>query len=223
MNKKIFALIGAVAFVLFSFNSVADTKILSQSIRYRDSSEIIQGHVKQGERIEIKLTILSSERKNTTFFTRLEEPIFFLGEDKLTENPSLEVELSPGTHNIRVLGKVGNGNDNDEIILLGSDSMSEYIRARIESPYILKEEAYLNYLIIGILCVFCTCITAIIVIRLKGGRSKSSFIKSSNKNRKKVRELLKVYFQNVAGTLNNNQKQGAKTLVNQIDEVLKWQ
>ena len=131
--------------------------------------------------------------------------------------------MTPGTHSIRVLGNVGFGKDNEEIILLASDSMSEYILARIESPFILKEEAYTNYLITGLLSVIGTGFIMFLVTRGKKVIAKTVAERKAEKKRKKVRELLKAYFQNVAETLNNPQRQEAKKLVNEIDEVLQWQ
>jgi hypothetical protein len=223
MKKYIFVIIGAVVFLLLSITAVAETKILNQSIRYSDSSEKIEGFVKQGERVEIKISFLVSERRNVTFFTKLENPAFYLDEDKLTENSSLLLELSPGAHEIRVLGTVGFGKDNEEIILLGSDSMSKYILARIESPFILKEEAYVNYFVIGLLSVIVTGFAMFLLTKGKKIRAKSVTEKKAEKSRQKVRELLKVYFQNVAGILTIPQKQKAKKLVNEIDRVLQCQ
>ena len=222
MKKKIVAIIWAVVFLTLCTTAVAETKILSQSIRYSDSSETIGSHVKQGERIEIKISVLVDERKNVTFFTRLENPAFYLEEEKLTENSSLSLELAPGTHAIRILGRVGaGGKDGDEIILLGSDSMSKYILARIESPFILKEEAYANYALTALLSVIATGFAIFLVTRGKKTVQKAVSSKKTEKQRKEVRELLKAYFQSTAGTLTTPQKQAAKQLVNKIDGVLK--
>ncbi len=223
MKKKIVVIIGAVVFLMLCTTAVAETKILSQSIRYSDSSEKIEGFVKQGERVEIKISVLISEQKNVTFFTRLENPTFYFEEEKLTENSSLLLELAPGTHNIRVLGDVGFGKNNEEIILLGSDSMSKYILARIESPFILKEEAYTNYIVTALLSVIVTGFAVFLVVKGKKAVEKSVSAKKTEKKRKKVRELLKTYFQNTAGTITIPQKQEAKKLANEIDEVLHWQ
>ena len=221
MKKKIVVIIWAVVFLMLCTTAVAETKILDQSIRYSDSSEKIEGFVKQGERVEIKISFLVEERKNVTFFTRLENPTFYLEENKLTENSSLLLELFPGTHAIRILGIVGaGGKDGDEIILLGSDSMSKYIRARIESPLILKEEAYTNYIVTALLSVIVTGFAVFLVVKGKKTVEKSVSAKKTEKKRKKVRELLKTYFQNTAGTLTVPQKQGARKLANEIDRVL---
>ena len=222
MRKNIFLIIWAVVFLLFSTIAIAETKILSKSISYSDRSESIDGTVKQGERVEIKIAVLVSEQKSITFFTRLQNPAFYLEEEKLTENSSLKVELTPGTHTIRCLGYVGTGKDGDEVILLGSDSMSEYILARIESPFILKDEALVNYVVIGVLSVIGTGFVTVLLTKGKKVRTKSVFLKKTENKRKKVRELLKTYFENVAVNLNNPQKQEAKNLVNEIDGVLQW-
>jgi len=218
MKKKIVTIIWAVVFLTLCTTTVAETKILSQSIRYSDSSEAIGSSVKQGERIEIKISVLVEERKNVTFFTRLENPTFYLEEEKLTKNSSLLLELAPGTHNVRVLGDVGFG-VNEEIILLGSDSMSKYILARIESPFILKEEAYTNYIVTALLSIIASGFAVFLVVKGKKTVEKSVSAKKTEKKRKKVRELLKTYFQNTAGTLTIPQKQEAKKLANEIDEV----
>lgn len=222
MRKNILLIIWAVVFLLFSTTVIAETKILSQSIRYSDRSESIDGTVKQSERIEIKIAVLISESRNVTFFTRLQNPVFYLEEEKLTENSSLSVEMTPGTHMVRCLGNVGTGKDGDEIILLGSDSMSEYILARIESPFILKDEALVNYAVIGFLSIIGSGFVTILLAKGKKFRTKSVFLKKSEDKRRKVRELLKTYFENIAINLNNPQKQDAKNLVNEIDEVLQW-
>jgi hypothetical protein len=222
MKKNMFLIIWAVVFLLFSTTVVAQTKILSKSISYSDRSESIDGTVKLGERVEIKIAVLISESRSVTFFTRLQNPVFYLTEEKLTENSSLSVELTPGTHTVRCLGYVGNSKDGDEIILLGSDSMSEYILARIESPFILKDEALGNYAVIGVLSVIGTIFVTVLLAKGKRVRTKSVFLKKTENKRKKVRELLKTYFENVAVNLNNPQRQDAKTLVNEIEEVLKW-
>ncbi len=224
MKKKIVVIIWAVVFLTLCTNAVAKTRILNQDIRYSDSSEKIEGFVKQGERVVIKISFLVEERKNVTFFTKLENPAFYLGENKLTENSSVSLELAPGTHAIRILGIVGvGGKDGDEIILLGSDSMSKYILARIESPFILKEEAYTNYIVTALLSVIVTGFAVFLVVKGKKTVEKSVSAKKTEKKRKKVRELLKVHFQNTAGTLTIPQKQEAKKLANEIDEVLHWQ
>ena len=170
--------------------------------------------------MEVKISVLVSERKNVTFFTRLENPVFYLEEQKLTENSSVSLELAPGTHNVRVLGDVGFAY-NEEIILLGSDSMSKYILARIESPFILKEEAYANYFVTALLSIVATGFAVFLVTKGKKSVQKSFSAKKSEKQRKEVRELLKAYFQSTAGTLTTPQKQAAKQLVNLIDGILK--
>ena len=223
MKRNISVIIGAVVFLLLSTPAIADTRILSQSIRYSDSSETIGSHVKQGERIEIKISVLVEERRNITFFTRLENPVFYLEEEKLTENSSLSLELPPGTHAIRLLGRAGaGGKDGDEIILLGSDSMSKYILAKIESPFILKEEAYANYIITALMSITAAGCVVFLVTRGKKTVQKSVSVKKSEKKRKEVRELLKAYFQNTAGTLTTPQKQAAKKLAKEIDRILEW-
>jgi len=222
MKKKIIAIIWIVVFLTLCTTAVAETKILSQSIRYSDSSEAVGAHVRQGERVEIKISVLVEERKNVTFFTRLENPMFYLEEEKLTENSSLSLELVPGTHSIRILGRVGaGGKDGDEIILLGSDSMSKYILARIESPFILKEDAYTNYAITALLSIIVTGFAVFLVTKGKKTVQKSISTKKAGKQRKEIRELLKAYFQSTAGTLTTPQKQAAKKLVNLIDGILK--
>lgn len=221
MRKNIFVVIGAVVFLLLSTTAVSETKILSQSVRYSNSSEKIEGFVKQGERIEIQISILVSERRNVTFFTKLENPVFYLEEDKLTENSSLLLELFPGTHTIRVLGMVGAGKDGEEIILLGSDSMSKYILARIESPYILKEEVFVNYIVTCLLSVIITVFAMFFVTKGKKVMEKTLVEKKAEKKRKMVRELLKTYLQNIVGSLTIPQRHEAKKLVNEIDGILK--
>lgn len=221
MKRNIFVIIGAVVFLLLSTTAIAETRILSQSIRYSDSSERIGETVKQGERVEIKISILISERRNVTFFTKLENPAFYLEESKLTENSSLLLELFPGTHSIRILGRVGGGGkDGDEIILLGSDSMSKYILAKIESPFILKEEAYANYIVTALMSITATGFALFLVARGKKTVQKSVSAKKSEKKRKEVRKLLKAYFQSTAGALTTPQKQEAKKLAKEIDRVL---
>lgn len=219
MKKKIVALIFAVVFLLLSTIAVAETKILSQNIRYSDSSEAVGTHVKQGERVEIKISFLVDERRNVTFFTKLENPVFYLEEQKMTENSSLTLELAPGTHNVRVLGDVGFAY-NSEIILIGSDSMSKYILARIASPFILKEEAYTNYVITALSSIAATGLAVFLVARGKKTVQKSVSAKKVERQRKEIRELLKAYFQSTAGTLTTPQKQAAKQLVNEIDGIL---
>jgi hypothetical protein len=91
----------------------------------------------------------------------------------------------------------------------------------IESPFILKDEAYVNYFIFSLLSIILTGISVFLITKGKKTIQKSVSAKKAEKKRNEIRELLKAYFQNTAGNLSTPQKQAAKQLVKSIDGILK--
>ena len=222
MKKTALALFIVLVLPLLIASASADTRIMEQRISYCASGEQIAGGVNQYEKVEVMIRVLVSEEKELALFSGLEEAVFYLEEDKISENNSLKLRLQPGTHTIRLVGIVPMGPEGQEITLLGCDNLGRYITARIISPYILKSSAYTFIAISGVLCAISAGLVIFLATKGKQRGMKSGIEKKSKENSKKTRMKLKTFLEKVAPNLNIDQRREAKILMKELGEILKW-
>jgi len=223
MKKTALALLIVVVLpLLIASTSVADTRIMEQRISYCASGEQIAGGVSQHEKVEVMIRVLVSEEKELALFSGLEEAVFYLEEDKISENNSLKLRLQPGTHTIRLVGTVPMGPEGQEITLLGCDNLGRYITASIISPYILKNSAYTLIATSGASCAIIAGLFVFLTTKGKLHRAKSLVEKKYEKNGKKTRQKLRTYLEKIAPSLTVTQKKEAKILMKELGEILKW-
>jgi len=220
MKKAVVFLIIVISLMLLiSTTSGANTRILSQKAGYCESGETISEQVRQGERVEVSIKVLISEEKELYLFSELNDAKFYHGDEKISDNSSINLVLPPGSHILRCIGMTPSFvADGEEITLLGSYSLGKYITARISSPYILKNTAYSYVIVSGILCAIITAMIVFFVTKGKLHRMKSSVDKKSLDHRKKVREEVMDFVKGIAPNLNADQRRGAKKLLRKLDE-----
>lgn len=221
MRKTIIALIIInILLPLITIRSVADTRIMSQNIDYCESGEAIFEEVRQGERVEISIRVLVSEEKELSLFSELNDVSFYLEEEKISSNSSVNVILPPGTHNFRVIGSVHDiAEDGEQITLLGSYSLGRYITAKISSPFILKNTAYSYAIVSGFLGAIFAALVVFFFTKGKLYNMRSTIVKKSEEQRKKARDSVIGFVKGVAGSLNADQRREAKELLRKLDEV----
>jgi len=214
----------AAFFLLFTTIVTAETRILNQKISNCENGMEISETVKQGEKVQAKITVLIAEEQELVLYTHLQNPSFYLGEQKLSENSSLILTLGPGTHILRVIGVVPLGEviDNQEITLLGSDAISCYLTTSITTPYILKNTAYTYTLVFGASSAAFAALVVFLATRKKMNRVKTGAGKRTEERREKIRGIVKSYLEVVAPSLNMVQKKQAKALMKELDGLLKW-
>jgi hypothetical protein len=220
MNKITLA-ITLIIFVLFLCNPTvqAESRIIGQKVIYCESGALIYGETVQGERVEASLQVLLSEEKELHLFTELIGSVFYLEDEKISENSSLLLTLPIGTHTIRVIGTVPMGYDKEELTILGSDSLGRYITATIVSPYILKNTAYFYILITSVTCTILAASSVFITTKGKIYRMKTGVTKKSDDNKKKTRTLILRFLEKTAPNLTLEQRKAAKELVKEFDEL----
>lgn len=221
MKQTSLVLVFAIGFLLLvTTNSDADTRIMTSSISYCESGETISNMVRQGERVEVCIKVLVSDEQEISLFSELNDVAFYLEEQKISDNNSLNLVLPPGTHNLRAIGLAWDmAEDGEEITLLGSYSIGRYITAQISSPYILKNTAY-SYIMISVF--LCAIITGLVVFFFTKGKlrmMKSTMVKKSEDQRKETREKVIGFVKVIAPNLNAEQKREAKELLRKLDEV----
>jgi hypothetical protein len=216
-------LILVVLLLLITSTSYGDTRIMDQKISYCASGEQIKGGVNQHEKVEVMIRILISEEKELAIFSDLEGVVFYLEEDKISDNNSLKMILQPGTHTIRAVGTVPMGPEGKELTLLGCDNFGRYITARIISPYILKNSAHVSIAISGVACAIIASLVVFFTLKGKQRVLKSRFEKKYIENSKKTRMKLKTFLEKTVPNLTVVQRKEAKILMNELGEILKWQ
>ena len=214
----------AAFFLLFTTVVTAETRILNQRISNCENGMEISETVKQGEKVQAKITVLIAKEQELVLYTHLQNPSFYLGEQKLSENSSLILTLGPGTHILRVIGMVPLGEvvDNQEITLLGSDAISCYLTTSITTPYILKNTAYTHTLVFGASSAAFAALVVFLATRKKMNRVKTGAGKRTLERHEKIRGIVKSYLEVVAPSLNMVQKKQAKALMKELDGLLKW-
>ena len=139
MRKITVMLIIILVITLIPTISTGNTRIMEQFTSYCQSGEQISGGVNQGEKVEVRIKVLIDEEKELSLFSGMKYPVFYLEEEIVSENNSLKLLLTPGTHTIRAVGMIPSGAEGQAITLLGCDNLGRYITSHIISPYILKE------------------------------------------------------------------------------------
>ena len=208
---------------IISTAAVAEIRIMDQRVSYCESGEPATGEVEQGKRVEVSMTLLVSEEKDLSLFSDLTAPVFYLEEDRVSENSTVMLTLQPGTHKIRVIGIVPIGPDGEKLTLLGSYDLGKYITSTIRSPYILKSSAYAYILLSGAFCALATGVAVFLILKGKLHRAKSLTEKSYREDSRKIRQKIEEYLRKIAPNLTATQRRDAKALLKEVGEILKWQ
>jgi hypothetical protein len=209
--------------IIFASTSVADTRILEQRVIYCESGEPITNGIEQYKKVEVTIKVLVSEDKDISLFTGLEDAVYYFEEDKISENRTVSLTLGPGTHTIRLVGRVPMASDDQEITLLASDNLGRYITSTIISPYIQKTTAYTYIAISGASCSIIGGLAIYLFTRGKLYRMKTTNGRKSVKNGKKAKGKLKSFLEIIAPSLNAEQRRKAKILMKELGEILRWQ
>ncbi|MCU0849740.1 MAG: hypothetical protein MUC80_00505 [Candidatus Thermoplasmatota archaeon] len=223
--KTTFLLLTAIALlILFASIASAETRVMEQKLTDCESGQTIAGEVRQGEKIEVKISILVSEEKEISLYSELNEVSFYLGENRVTENNSVLLTLSPGVHEIRAVGYVPTiAEDQKEIILLSSDNLGKYYTARISSPYVLKDAAYAQIFAAGLVCMAMGGGAVFLTTRRKMSHLKAGATKKTAEKGEKIKSLVRTYLEAIAPKLDFTQKKAAKNMMKQLEELLRWQ
>ena len=211
--------------LLFSITVTADTRILNQKISDCENGRELHEIVEQGEKVQAKITVLIEEDQELILYTHLQNPSFYLGEEKLSENSSIKFILEPGTHNLRVIGVVPIGEvvDGQMITLLGSDAISCYLTTAITTPFILKTTAYIYAIILGSIAAIFAALIVFLLTRRRMKQIKTGATKKNKDLRERIRDIVKNYLEVIAPNLNLKQREQAKVLMKELDGLLKWQ
>ena len=220
MKRLIFFMLCIVSIVLLiGMKVAADTMVLSQRIKNCVNGEDLTGTVVQGDKIEANLEVLVTTEKEIVLYSQLKDVMFYLDEDKISENNTVVVTLLPGTHNIRAVGKVPTGVDGQKIMLISSDNIAKYITATLSSPYFLKTTAYAYTITTGMISALIASLLVFTFSKNKVKRMKTKITKESEQVLLNTRRKLKDFFRLIAPHLNDIQKKEAKKLLQELEEV----
>lgn len=223
--RTTFVLLTAIT-LLALFTSIASaetTRIMEQRTISCESGETVSNEVRPGEKIEVRISILVPEEKEISLYSELNDVVFYLGETKAAENNSVLLTLSPGVHEIRAVGYIpAIAEDEREILLLSSDNLAKYYTARISSPYILKDSAYVQILVVGLACTTAGGLTVFLGTQRKMKQAKAGATKRKTEKGERIRNLVKNYLETIAPKLDFTQKKAAKSMMKQLEELLQW-
>jgi len=221
MRTTFVMLIAIALFVIFTSISYAETKVMDQNVRDCESGETISNEVKPGEKIEVRISVLVSEEKEISLFSGLTGAVFYVEENRVGDNTSAQLTLGPGTHTLRVVGSIPMSADEKEIVLLGSDNLGKYVTARISSPYILKDNAIAQTFVSGLTCTIFGGLAVFLATRRRMKQVKAGATKRTAEKGEKAKVLVKNYLEIAAPNLNYEQRKRAKTLMKELEGLLK--